>query len=242
MLDAKKGGQPERKMWQSVGGLQTLGSYGASSGKSGTLDDVPDLPIPDGLDLRAIPDDEAGRKAVWAALVDAFRDLRDEPEASEEDWRQFRDEPKHDTSLWVIAFDGDEIAGGALGLVDPELIAHHGVQRGYVDAVFTRRPWRRRGLARAAVARVLARFRDRGMTSAFLEVDGLNPNQAMGLYESLGFAIVTTSTDWSKPLPDDHEDHPVRSIPFLMERAQLPGRRRLRVTLDPIAQRADRVE
>ncbi len=172
------------------------------------LDDVPDLPIPDGLDLRAIPDDEAGRKAVWAALVDAFRDHRDEPEASEEDWRQFRDEPKHDISLWVIAFDGDEIAGGALGLVDPELIAHHGVQRGYVDAVFTRRPWRRRGLARAAVARVLARFRDRGMTSAFLEVDGLNPNQAMGLYESLGFAIVTTSTDWSKPLPDDHERDP----------------------------------
>lgn len=169
------------------------------------LDDIPALPVPDGLDLRPIADDEAGRRAVWDALIDAFRDHRDEPEASEEDWRQFRDEPKYDTDLWVIAFDGDEIAGGVLALVDEELIAHHGTQRGYIDGVFTRPPWRRRGLARAALAEALVRLRDRGMTSAFLDVDGLNPNQAMGLYEALGFTVVSSNIDWTKPLPNDHE-------------------------------------
>lgn len=172
------------------------------------LDDLPTMPLPEGLELRPMVDDEATRRAIWDAMVEAFRDHRSEPEATDADWRQFRDEPKYDPALWVIAYDGDEVAGGAIGLIDPELIEHSGLQRGYVDGVFTRPAWRRRGLARAAVAEVLVRFRERGMTSAFLEVDGLNPNQAMGLYESLGFVIVTTSADWAKPLPDDHEKDP----------------------------------
>lgn len=40
MLEARNGGRGERKMWLSVGGVQTLGSYGAE-GKAGTFDDVP---------------------------------------------------------------------------------------------------------------------------------------------------------------------------------------------------------
>lgn len=172
------------------------------------LHNLPAVSMPDGLKLRPMIDDEPTRRAIWDAMIEAFRDHRSEPEMSEEDWRKFRDEPKYDPDLWVIAYDGDEVAGGVLGLIDAELIEHHGIQRGYVDAVFTRRAWRRRGLARAVVAEVLVRLRERGMTSAFLEVDGLNPNQAMSLYESLGFAIVTTSADWSKPLPDDHERDP----------------------------------
>lgn len=165
------------------------------------LVDVPAVPWPDGLTLRPIEDSEAGRRAVWDALVDAFRDHRDEPEASEADWRMFRDEPKYDPSLWVVAADGDEIVGGTLGLVDDELIEHHGTARGYIDAVFTRRAWRRRGVATATLSRAIERLRARGMTSVFLEVDGLNPNQAMTLYESLGFVIVSSSVDWDKPVP-----------------------------------------
>lgn len=41
MLDAQRGGRGEKKMWLSVGGSQTLGSYGQFPGRSGTLDDVP---------------------------------------------------------------------------------------------------------------------------------------------------------------------------------------------------------
>ena len=81
--------------------------------------------------------------------------------------------------------------------------AHHGRERGLVAAVYTRRQWRRRGLARALIARCLVRLRERGMTSAYLGVDGLNPNQATDLYASLGFEVVSTSYDWTKPLPAD---------------------------------------
>jgi mycothiol synthase len=167
-----------------------------------TMDDIPDVPMPDGLVVRPIATDEASRRAVWGAGVEAFRDHRAEPEATDGDWQQFLRDPNHDPSLWVVAFDGDEIAGAVLGKIDPAENAHHGRERGIVDEVFTRRTWRRRGLARALVARTLVRLRDRGMTSAYLGVDGLNPNQAMTLYSSLGFEESSMSIDWTKPLPD----------------------------------------
>ena len=167
-----------------------------------TMDDIPDVPMPDGLVVRPIGADEAPRRAVWDAAVDAFRDHRAEQEATEGDWLQFRDDPYQDLSLWVVAFDGDEIAGAVLGKINPDENAHHGRARGIVNEVFTRRAWRRRGLARALVARTLVRLRDNGMTSAYLGVDGLNPNQAMTLYSSLGFEEASMSIDWTKPLPE----------------------------------------
>jgi serine/threonine protein phosphatase 1 len=41
MVEAFHGSNAEKKMWLGVGGLQTLGSYGRSPGRTGTLEDVP---------------------------------------------------------------------------------------------------------------------------------------------------------------------------------------------------------
>ena len=41
MLAAWQGDRSDRKQWLSVGGVECLGSYGRTSGKSGTFDDVP---------------------------------------------------------------------------------------------------------------------------------------------------------------------------------------------------------
>jgi len=38
------------------------------------------------------------------------------------------------------------------------------------------------------------------MTSALLGVDGANPNQAMTLYEDIGFEIAATELEWRRPL------------------------------------------
>ena len=165
-----------------------------------TLDDIPDVPLPAGFEIRDVAG-EAAERRVWEAAAEAFRDERDEGEWTEADWRNVRADPNRDPSLWAIAFEGDEVAGGVQGRIDPEENAHHGTLQGYIDGVWTRAPYRRRGLARALLARVLVLLRDRGMTSAFLGVDGLNPNQAMDLYESLGFVIGTSETDWTKPVP-----------------------------------------
>lgn len=165
------------------------------------LDDIPDIPMPDGLVVRPAGSDEVSRRAVWDAATEAFADERDEAVPSEEDWLADLADPRQDPSLWVIAFDGDQIAGAVQGMIDPDENAHHQRERGLLAAVFTRRAWRRRGLARALIARALVRLRDHGMTSAYLGVDGLNPNQAMDLYTSLGFEVASTSFDWQKPLP-----------------------------------------
>ena len=171
-----------------------------------SLDDIPKRPLPDGLDIRPVGHADAPR--VWDALVDGFRDHRHKPESTDEDRERFLDNPVHDPSLWVIAFDGDEIAGGVVNIVDPEENAQTGNRRGYVEAVFTRPAWRRRGLARALVAESLVRLRDRGMTSALLGVDGANPNQAMTLYEDIGFEIAATELEWRRPLTagENHDD------------------------------------
>lgn len=163
-----------------------------------SLEDVPGFPLPDGLEIRPVGHAETPR--VWDALVDGFRDHRHEPEPADEDRERFLGNPVHDPALWVIAFDGAHIAGGVVNIVEPEENAQTGNRRGYVEAVFTRPAWRRRGLARALVAESLVRLRDRGMTSALLGVDGANPNQAMTLYEDIGFEIGATELEWRRPL------------------------------------------
>lgn len=144
--------------------------------------------------------DETERRKIWEAAREAFRDHRDEEEWTEEDWARFP-EDMPDAALWVIAFDGDEVAGGIFNTIDPAENAHHGRARGALATVWTGARWRRRGLAKALIARSLGRLRERGMTSAYLGVDGANPNQAMDLYASLGFEVATSTIDWRKPFP-----------------------------------------
>jgi mycothiol synthase len=163
-----------------------------------TLDGIPEVALPEGFEVRAV--EPAVERAVWDASAEAFRDERGEGEWGEGDWERHIADPYRDPTLWAIAWSGDQIAGGVAGRIDPEENAHLGVLQGYIAGVWTRRPYRRRGLARALLARVLVLLRDRGMTSAYLGVDGLNPNQAVNLYESLGFEVHTSETDWSKPL------------------------------------------
>ena len=164
-----------------------------------TMDDIPDSPLPDGLVVRAVAETE--RRTIWEAARDAFRDHRDEQEWTEADWATFQgDFP--DVTPWVIAFDGDVVAGGIWNRIDPVANAHHGWDRGVLQTVWTGARWRRRGLAKAMISRSLVTLRDLGMTSAGLDVDGANPNQAMDLYLAQGFEISDSSTDWRKPLPD----------------------------------------
>ena len=78
-----------------------------------------------------------------------------------------------------------------------------GLQRGWLDDVFTRALWRRRGLARALMTRALRLIREHGLTSAALGVDAENPTGALSLYESLGFVVERRSTAWRKPFEID---------------------------------------
>jgi GNAT superfamily N-acetyltransferase len=110
-----------------------------------TLDDIPSVPLPDGLTVRDV--DASDRRRVWDASIEAFRDHRMEPEMTDLDWQRFVEDRRQDPDLWRIGFDGGEVAGGVLGMIDHEENRQQGWRRGVLDQVFTRRAWRRRGLA-----------------------------------------------------------------------------------------------
>jgi GNAT superfamily N-acetyltransferase len=161
------------------------------------LDDIPDVPLPDGLELRPITRDMA--LAVWRADVEAFKDHWGGFDGSDDRLEGWLAQPSNDLSMWTIAFDGDEVAGGVINTIDQDENAALGIRRGWLRSVFTRRQWRRRGVARALIARSLALHRERGMTSASLGVDADNPSGALGLYEAVGFQVDYRSAAWRKP-------------------------------------------
>jgi mycothiol synthase len=160
------------------------------------LSNLPEVTLPAGLELRPI--DRSLASKVWHADVEAFQDHWGGFDGSDEHLQRWLDDPSTDLSIWVIAFDGDEVAGGVVNSIDPDQNMALGIQRGWLSSVFTRRPWRRRGLATALIGESLRVLRDRGMTSAALGVDAANPSGALGLYEGLGFQVDARATAWRR--------------------------------------------
>lgn len=164
-----------------------------------SLDEVAEVAMPEGLDLRPVVREDLRR--IWEAQAEAFRDHWGEAEWAEEDWVRYEADPDNaDPRFWRVAWDGDEIAGVVTTIVPVEENARHGRQRVYVSGVSVRRPWRRRGLARALLAGSMIGAREAGYTSASLGVDTDSPTGATDLYRSLGFVPVKTYMAWRKPL------------------------------------------
>ncbi len=163
-----------------------------------TMADLEVPALPDGLEVRPITRDVL--PAYWAAMCEAFRDHFGSWDDSVSAYRSWVDSPLFDLELQVVAFAGDDIAGAIHGAIDPTENEAHGYLRGWSEPIFTRRPWRRRGLASALLGRALVALRDRGMTSAQLHVDAENANAALALYERHGFAVASSSSEWHKPL------------------------------------------
>lgn len=148
------------------------------------LDEPPAAPVwPEGIELRPLePDRDLER--VHQADEEAFEDHWGSARMSLENWRALVVPPDWDTSLWFVAWDGDEIAGISLcrpsSEGDPDL--------GWVDVLAVRRPWRRRGLALALLLHSFAELRARGRPKVGLGVDAENLTGAVQLYERAGMA------------------------------------------------------
>jgi mycothiol synthase len=157
---------------------------------------IPDAPLPEGLEVRLVK--EADHRRIWDADTEAFQDHWEAAVRTEEDFAGMFSVPGIDTSLWRVAWSGDEVAGSVMNFVYPEENERLGVRRGWLDHISVRRPWRRRGLAGALIADSLRALRDRGLDEAALGVDAENPSGALRLYESLGFSRLHTDISFRK--------------------------------------------
>jgi ribosomal protein S18 acetylase RimI-like enzyme len=159
------------------------------------LETPTDEPVwPDGL--RSRPFGPGEEWAVYDAYVEAFADHWGFVPESFADWCTWNLGPSRDTTLWRLVQAGGEIAALCLS------VPSRGDDRtlGWVGVLAVRRPWRRRGLARALLLESFGLFRSIGRLRAALGVDGENTTGAIALYKGVGMRATSRSDTWERAL------------------------------------------
>ncbi|GAA0921179.1 GNAT family N-acetyltransferase [Virgisporangium aurantiacum] len=149
--------------------------------------------VPSGL--RVQPYEPRFEGALYEAHMDAFSDHWGYQKRELDSWAGFTvrsDSFRSDLSR--LAFDGEDLAGYVLSYDDAD------DDRVYIGQVGTRRPWRRRGLAGALLADVIAGTAAAGKGFAYLSVDADSPTGAVGVYEGVGFEVETRSVAYRTDL------------------------------------------
>jgi len=163
-----------------------------------TSQPLPGASLPEGLEVRPVRDEDL--RKIMEASDEAFRDHWGYRPMTEHDLQQWMGDRAFDPSLWKVAWDGEQVAGGVLGYLDQAENEAHGRKRGYTECIWVRRPWRRRGLARSLLVESIAMFVAMGMEETALGVDTQNPHGALRLYESVGYRVERRHTTYRKPL------------------------------------------
>jgi mycothiol synthase len=160
---------------------------------------VPEVPVPEGL--RLVGFDPRYDEALRLTHNEVFLDHWGTTPKNAEEWRVwFTGSRTFRPGVSYLVLDGETIAAYVLGYEWEADTAATGVREVYLGQVGTRREYRGRGLARAALAKVLAEAAQAGYERAGLGVDADNPTGALGLYESLGFAVHAKSVSYRLPL------------------------------------------
>jgi len=166
-----------------------------------TLNHILDVPLPAGLEIR--PARPEHYRAIWEASNEAFRDHWGFVQPTEEDYQAWlNDKTIFQPDLWQIAWDiqTQQVAGQVRTFIDQAQNNKYGRQRGFTEFISVRRPWRRRGLARALIARSLKTQQQQGMTESALEVDSESLSGATRVYEDCGFRVVKRRSIYRKPV------------------------------------------
>ena len=146
------------------------------------LGDVAPVPpeIP-GIDIREFRPgvDDA---ALHQVIQDSFSEhYLFSPEALEEWMERRRAHAVADPSLWSLAWDGAEPAGGILPYPFEGMA--------WIREIGVRRAWRARGVGRALLLHAFAELHRRGHRRIGLGVDAQNATGATRLYESAGMRV-----------------------------------------------------
>jgi mycothiol synthase len=157
----------------------------------------PEPELPEGITLRSfVPGQD--ERATFKAMEEAFRDHWGYTPARFDVWCQRGPgREDFDPSLWFLAMDGDQIAGGALCQSYPN--------EGWVHQLGVRRSWRGQGLGRALLRHAFGEFYRRGQPRVSLGVDSQNTTGATRLYERAGMRIAQHYDSFHKLLRPGEE-------------------------------------
>jgi mycothiol synthase len=161
--------------------------------------DLPKPSWPAGITICTM---QAGQElALYRAKNEAFRDHWGHIEEPEQQgfaaWQHRRiNDSSYDPSLWFLAMDGDEIAGFSMC----QLKTSEDPAMGWVNSLGVRRPWRRRGLARALLHHSFAELHRRGQSRIGLDVDANSLTGATQLYEQAGMRTIRQTSFFEKEL------------------------------------------
>jgi mycothiol synthase len=157
------------------------------------LDGPPPQPkFPEGIEVRPFIKGEHDIQ-VWQAQNESFRDHWGSHDVPFEDWKRDKfGDPEFDPSLWVIAWDGEEVAGISLN--------RYRMRIGWIRNLGVRRPWRKRGLGEALLLHSFGEFYRRGKNTIGLGVDAQNPTGATRLYQKVGMYPASEYVTYEKEL------------------------------------------
>ena len=162
------------------------------------LDPPPPEPvIPEGIRIRTF-DRERDLRPLHGAMIEAFEDHWGHAFPPLDQFVHLQidgDGAGFDPSLWLLATDGDQVVGAAIGKAgtqDPHM--------GNVDTLAVRRAWRGRGVGLALLQAAFVALREAGFSRANLGVDAESPTGATRLYERGGMRVEREFEFWEKEL------------------------------------------
>ncbi|HEX6800069.1 MAG TPA: GNAT family N-acetyltransferase [Ktedonobacterales bacterium] len=156
------------------------------------LADEPEAPTwLEGITLCAF---ERGRdeRRVFDCVEEAFADHWGHVPHPFEEWIARTDRSDFDPSLWLLAEEGNQLAGVALCRRRPD--------GGWVNSLAVRRPWRRRGLGEVLLRQAFRELYLRGERSVGLGVDAQSLTGATRLYERAGMRVTLQIASYEKEL------------------------------------------
>lgn len=157
------------------------------------LDEAPEAPVwPAGIELRPyVPGRD--ERAVFEVIDTAFMDHWGHIPSRFEEWKHWTIERANfDPTLWFVAYEGEQIAGGSFCIDLGE--------RGWVDDLAVLRPWRGKGLGMALLLHSFGEFYRRGRRKVGLGVDSQNLTGALRLYQRAGMQRIRENISYEKEL------------------------------------------
>ena len=155
------------------------------------LDAAPPAPVlPEGFEFRPFIKDEQAT-AIWQARNEAFQDNWGSHLLTFDEFSYYTfDSPEYDPTLWVVIWDGSEVAGFSIN--------QYRMGIGWIHILAVRPAWRTQGLGLALLHHSFGEFYRRGTKTIGLGVDAANVTGATRLYQKAGMTRSANSSRWRR--------------------------------------------